>query len=94
MGKKGHVPVRMCAGCRKRSPKTDLVRLVLNDNGQLVVDGQKFLPGRGVYICPRPGCLELAIKKKGIMRGFRGKFRQVVPEEIFRVFQEEEEWQK
>lgn len=94
MAKKGHVPVRMCAGCRKRRPKAELIRLVLNDNGQLVVDREKVLSGRGVYICPFSGCLELAIKKRGFIRGFRGQFRQIVPEEVLRVFQEEGEWQK
>jgi predicted RNA-binding protein YlxR (DUF448 family) len=94
MTKERHVPIRMCAGCRKRGPKPELVRVVLDDNGQLVVDKGKILPGRGVYVCPCPGCLALAIKKKGLVRGFRGQFRQVVPEEVFSVFQEEEEWQK
>jgi len=95
MGKKGgHVPVRMCAGCRKRRPKSELIRLVLNGKGQLSVDTEKVLPGRGVYLCWRPGCLELAIRKKGFIRGFRGRFRQEVPEEVLRVFQEEGEWQK
>jgi len=94
MVRKGHVPVRMCAGCRERVPKAKLIRLVLNDKGQLVIDWEKVLPGRGIHICPCPGCLELAVKKKGLIRGFRGKLRQEVPEEVFRVFQEEEVWQK
>jgi predicted RNA-binding protein YlxR (DUF448 family) len=89
MGRKGHVPVRMCAGCRNRRPKRELLRLVLNNHGKLVADTGKVLPGRGAYICPCSECLELAIKKKGFIRAFRGKFRQVVPEEVLRVFQEE-----
>jgi predicted RNA-binding protein YlxR (DUF448 family) len=67
---------------------------VLDDNGQLVLDKEKVFPGRGAYVCPCSGCLELAIKKKGFIRAFRGRFRQVVPEEVFSVFQEEGEWQK
>ena len=94
MGKERHVPVRMCAGCRARHPKVELVRLALKDNGRLVVDREKVFPGRGVYVCPRPGCLEMEIKKKGIIRGFRGQLRQIVPDEVFRVFQEDGEWQK
>ncbi len=94
MGKGGHVSVRMCAGCRGRRLKTELVRLALNDRGQLAVDRDKIRPGRGVYLCPSLGCLELAIKKRGLIRGFRGKFSQAVPADVFRVFQEEGEWQK
>jgi predicted RNA-binding protein YlxR (DUF448 family) len=94
MGRKGHVPVRMCAGCLKRRPKKELVRLGLNHDGGLVVDSEQFFPGRGVYLCPGSECLELAIKKKGFVRAFRGKFRQVLPEEVFRAFQEERECRK
>ena len=60
----------------------------------MVVDRKKVFPGRGVYLCPCPGCVALAIKRKGFVRGFRGQLRQVVPEEVFSVFQEEGEWQK
>ncbi len=94
MVKKGHIPIRICAGCRERVPKAKLIRVVLNDEGRLSIDREKVLPGRGVYICPCPGCLKSAVKKKGFIRGFRGKFRQELPEEVFRVFQEEEVWQK
>jgi len=89
MSKRGHVPVRTCAGCRKRRAKVELIRLVLNDEGQLSVDRRQRLPGRGVYLCQRPECLERAMKKRGLMRGLRGRFRQDVPEEVLRVFQEE-----
>ncbi len=94
MGKRGHIPVRMCAGCRKRRPKEELIRLVLKDGGKLVIDGERTLPGRGAYICVERECFQLAIKKKGFVRAFRGKFRRVVPEEVSRVFQEERECQK
>lgn len=92
MVERGHAPVRMCIGCRQRRPKEELIRLVLNNSGQPVTDKEKILPGRGVYICPSPGCLELAIKKKGFAKAFRGKFRQVLPEEVSRAFREEGEW--
>jgi predicted RNA-binding protein YlxR (DUF448 family) len=94
MGKDRHVPIRMCAGCRERRPKAELTRLVLNRDSRLVVDMEKVLPGRGVYICPCRSCLELAIKKKGFVRGFRRQFRQIVPQEVVSVFREEGEWQK
>jgi predicted RNA-binding protein YlxR (DUF448 family) len=94
MAKRGHISVRMCAGCRKRRPKAELIRLTLNDQGQVVVDKEKLSAGRGVYLCPSQGCLELAIKKKGITRGFRDRSRQVVLEEVSSVFREEREWRK
>lgn len=88
------MPVRMCAGCRTRRSKAELVRLVLAGDDVLCVDEEKTRPGRGVYICPCPECLELAIKRKGFVRGFRGRFQQGVPEEVSSVFQEGKAWQK
>jgi len=84
----------MCAGCRKRRPKAELVRLALDSAGRLVVDREKILGGRGVYVCPCEECLNLAVKRKGIIRGFRGRLRQVPPGEVLRVFQEEGEWRR
>jgi predicted RNA-binding protein YlxR (DUF448 family) len=94
MSKGGHRPVRMCAGCRTRRPKAELARLALDGEGGLCVDEKKIRPGRGVYVCPCSECLELAIKRKGLVRGFRGRFRQGVPERVLSVFQEEKAWQK
>jgi predicted RNA-binding protein YlxR (DUF448 family) len=68
--------------------------LVLDGEGQLLVDGMKTFPGRGVYLCPSRGCFELARKKKGLSRGFRGRQSQGIPEGVVSVFQEEEGWQK
>jgi predicted RNA-binding protein YlxR (DUF448 family) len=94
MSKGGHRPVRMCAGCRTRRPKVELARLALDGEGGLCVDEKKIRPGRGVYVCPCSECLELAIKRKGLVRGFRGRFRQGVPERVLSVFREEKAWQK
>jgi uncharacterized protein len=52
MGKKGHVPVRMCIGCRSRRKKEELVRLTRNAEG-----------GRGLYLCPDADCLRRAQKR-------------------------------
>ncbi len=61
-----HVPVRSCSVCRVRSDKKDLIRLVKSPEGKIFIDVAKKLPGRGVYICPDPECLEKA-KKTGIL---------------------------
>ena len=46
-------PVRMCAGCRGRAGKAELIRIVARD-GVGVVDEAQTAPGRGVYLHPRP----------------------------------------
>jgi predicted RNA-binding protein YlxR (DUF448 family) len=57
-------PLRTCLGCGQKGLKGDLVRIVMVD-GVLTVDAQGRLPGRGAYVCPREGCIELLLKKKG-----------------------------
>ncbi len=66
MSKRGHVPLRMCTGCRQRKKKEEMVRLIQMPEGVTVLDGKKILPGRGVYLCPDPACLRMA-RKKGRM---------------------------
>ncbi|MCJ7664075.1 MAG: YlxR family protein [Desulfobacterales bacterium] len=59
-----YVPVRTCLGCGQQRPKKELVRIVIKDGG-LMVDEKARLPGRGAYLCPRGGCVNLLLKKKG-----------------------------
>jgi predicted RNA-binding protein YlxR (DUF448 family) len=62
MSKKGHLPIRMCVGCRKRRKKEEMVRFKQGEDGILFVD-EKKLNGRGFYLCPDVTCLRLAQKK-------------------------------
>jgi uncharacterized protein len=63
MSKKGHVPMRMCVGCRKRRKKEEMVRFKQGEGGILSMDEKKKLNGRGFYLCPDLTCLRLAQKK-------------------------------
>ncbi|MFO7986556.1 MAG: YlxR family protein [Desulfatiglandaceae bacterium] len=53
---KGHVPVRMCICCRTKQKKGDLIRLILNDKGEVVRDDEHKAPGRGAYVCNNETC--------------------------------------
>ncbi|MFI0354118.1 YlxR family protein [Actinomadura sp. 9N407] len=64
------VPWRTCVGCRVRTAKTDLLRLVVVE-GEVVIDRGKALPGRGAHLHPDPGCLELAERRRAFPRAFR-----------------------
>ena len=68
MSKRGHVPLRMCTGCRQRKKKEEMVRLIQMPEGGMVLDGKKILPGRGLYLCPNPVCLQMARKKGRVER--------------------------
>lgn len=49
-------PVRTCVGCRGKSSKGELLRLVSSGEGTLRVDPQGRYPGRGAYIHPSKEC--------------------------------------
>ncbi len=64
-------PVRSCAGCRARRPKSELVRVVRGINGAVAVDPSGTAPGRGAYVCPDPRCAALATGRGGLARALR-----------------------
>ena len=61
-GKRGHVPIRMCVGCRKKREKEEMIRFTQGAEGPAVVDAVKK-KGRGFYLCPNLTCLKMAQKK-------------------------------
>ncbi|HWJ53580.1 MAG TPA: YlxR family protein [Propionibacteriaceae bacterium] len=65
-------PVRMCAGCRGRENKADLLRIVARE-GIGVVDPAQTEPGRGVYLHPNRDCLDRAVKRRSIGRSLRAE---------------------
>lgn len=66
------MPVRMCVGCRKKTEKVELVRVVLTD-GEPVADPKGNQPGRGAYLCPDEKCLGKAIESGSLARTFKIK---------------------
>lgn len=63
MGKKGHIPIRMCIGCGERRGKKELIRFIKKPDGSVMRDQKGHLPGRGFYICPNENCFKKAQKK-------------------------------
>jgi predicted RNA-binding protein YlxR (DUF448 family) len=63
-------PVRQCAGCGRRRPQRELVRIGISE-GELVVDGDRRLPGRGTYLCPDAECVARAVGRGAIPRRLR-----------------------
>ena len=62
--------IRTCVGCRVRTAKSDLLRLVVVE-GVIVPDPRGRLPGRGAHLHPDPGCLDLAVRRRAFPRAFR-----------------------
>ena len=65
-----HVPIRMCVGCRQRAAARSLLRVVAQD-GELIPDPNRRLPGRGANVHPTSKCVETATAKKAWARALR-----------------------
>ncbi|MBC7633135.1 YlxR family protein [Aeromicrobium sp.] len=66
--------VRTCIGCRKRSDKSTLVRVVAVQGSTATVvtpDLRGTMPGRGAHLHPAIRCLELATRRKAFGRALR-----------------------
>lgn len=65
-------PERTCIACRNSFAQSWLVRLVLAPNELTPrIDFLGKLPGRGVYVCPTPKCLDASVKRGALKRGFQ-----------------------
>ncbi|HEX2175672.1 MAG TPA: YlxR family protein [Nocardioidaceae bacterium] len=63
-------------GCRERSPKSDLLRLVVTgDSPPRVVspDPRGTAPGRGAHLHPTVTCLDQAERRRAFSRALRAR---------------------
>ena len=59
------MPERTCVTCQDGAERDDLVRLVVDPEGRLVVDYRARLPGRGAWVHPRKECVAAVAKQPG-----------------------------
>ena len=78
-------PQRMCMGCNSKKDKQELIRIVINKDGEITIDKTGKLSGRGAYICNDAECLKKAIKSKALNRAFKIE----VPNEVYENLLEE-----
>ena len=79
------VPIRLCLGCNEAAPKSQLIRIVKNKEGDISVDFTGKKAGRGAYICNSIDCLNKLEKNKRLERAFG----TAVPSEIYQKLREE-----
>jgi len=60
--------MRMCAACRTRAAKQDLIRVVRTPEGKIVPDAGVKVSGRGAYLCRNPECFKKVCKSKALDR--------------------------
>ncbi len=83
MGKK--IPMRQCVGCREMKPKKELIRIIKSPEGDVFVDANGKMNGRGAYLCRSVDCFLKARKNKGLERSLKIR----IPEEIYGKLEEE-----
>ena len=81
----------MCLGCREMKPKRELLRIVMNKEGQITLDMTGKLPGRGAYICNSAECVAKLRKNHGIERNYGCKTDDQIYNNIERALSGNEE---
>ena len=76
------IPQRTCIGCNTQKNKNELIRIVLNKEGQIFVDKTGRANGRGAYICDNIECLEKTIKTKKLERTFDMQISNEISDEL------------
>ena len=79
------IPLRKCTGCGEMKPKSELVRVILTPEGDIVIDKTGRQNGRGAYVCQSLECLEKAHKSKGLERSLKTR----IPQNIYDKLKEE-----
>jgi predicted RNA-binding protein YlxR (DUF448 family) len=74
--------MRSCIACRRRAPRSALVRLVATSSGQLEVDRYLKAPGRGAHICYAVSCSEVVGNPKVLGRAFKRAVTGADPKRI------------
>ena len=72
------IVLRMCMGCNEKKDKRELIRRVLNKEGEITIDKTGNLEGRGAYICDKIDCLEKVIKTKRLERTLNTKIEDEI----------------
>ena len=90
MTKMKKTPMRMCLGCREMKPKRELIRIVMNKEGEISLDFTGRLPGRGAYICNDVQCVAKLKKTHGIERNYGCSVPTEIYDEIERELRQHE----
>lgn len=61
-------PIRTCAACRTKRLQGVLVRVARRPDGVISIDTNTHAPGRGVYLCHNPVCVEQAERRHALQR--------------------------
>lgn len=69
--------LRKCVVCREHADKSELIRFV-KQNGEVRIDTENKLSGRGAYVHKSKECVEKLIKRRALNAAFRCSVDQSV----------------
>lgn len=81
-------PQRSCLACRKTTDRDYLIRFVLSPDGEVMVDLDAKLPGRGAYTCNKMSCISDSIQKRQFSRAFKSEIKTPSPEILIKNIKE------
>jgi predicted RNA-binding protein YlxR (DUF448 family) len=64
-------PQRTCIGCQRVDAKRQLIRVVRQPDGRIIVDAKGKAPGRGAYICATRSCWAKALDQGRLERALK-----------------------
>ena len=79
------IPLRMCTGCGEMKTKKEMIRVLKTPEEDIIIDATGKKNGRGAYICCSLGCLQKAIKTKGLERSLKVS----IPKELIETLEKE-----
>ena len=77
--------MRKCVGCNEMKPKKELVRVLRQVDGEVILDTTGKANGRGAYVCKNEACLARAVKTKALERSLKSP----ISPEVFERLREE-----
>ena len=80
------MPERTCIACRTKGDKSLFIKVVSNKNGQVFIEKDAKLDGRGAYVCKNIECAKLCKKNKALNRVFKRPIDDSVSEELLNEF--------
>lgn len=90
--KKKKIPMRKCILSNERFPKNDMIRVVINKEGEIFADATGKKQGRGAYVSKDVKSVEQAQEKGILEKYFKADAETLDPvyKEIIRLIYREE----
>ncbi len=85
------VPMRQCVGCGCMKSKKEMMRVLKDTEGNILLDATGKKNGRGAYLCASLECLQKARKNKGLERSFKMSIQAEVYDNLEKEFREKDE---